>query len=286
MPKAARRILDQSLVLAGHGLLLAWLLLILVPLVIVVLSTVKSNQDLFSNPLGIDLANIKWQNFVDALNGPVGGRPMWNYIGNSVIAAGFSLALAMATGVLAAYGLARSQGRTGRTMTLLFTLLVTVPVLATLVPMFDLMGALHLRNSPAGLSIVYAAFMVPPTTLLLRPYFAAIPAELIEAAWIDGATEARSFRHIVFPLARPSIFGVLIVNAIWVWSELAFATVLLTSPESKTVPVGLLAFKGQYTQEIGVQFAGLVIAALPMVVIYLIFANRVTDGMASGGALK
>jgi len=278
-------ILSQTGRFIGFGLLLTWLVIVIVPLVAAVLNSLKSNIDIFSNPLGLNLGDIRFGNFVEALNGPVGGRPLWEYLGNSFVATILSIVLGMTLGVLAAYGLARSDSRRIATVNRIFTFLIAVPILATLVPTFTLMGALGLRDSPVGITLVYAAFMIPPTALLMRPYFAAVPAELFEAAKLDGAGEARTFIQVILPVVFPTLFGVIVINVIWVWSELALASVLLVTSSSKTLPVGLLAFKGQYSTELGVQFAGLLLGAAPLLALYFFFSRRITEGMA-GGMLK
>lgn len=266
----------------GQVLLGGWFFVILIPLFVAVLSSLKTNNAIYRNPLGLDFATLRPENFIEALQGPQGGAPLWTYVGNSVIASVGSIVIGMSAGILAAYGLARTQTKLSGILNRVFTVLITVPILATLVPLFTLTGALGIRDNPFGLALVYAAFMVPPTTVMMRPYFAAVPRELIEAATLDGATEVRVFLSVVLPVVFPTVLGIIVINVIWAWSELAISLVLLISPGSKTLPVGLLTFQGEYTTNLGVQAAGLLLAAAPMVVIYFIFSRRITDGMAAG----
>ncbi|MEA5117123.1 MAG: carbohydrate ABC transporter permease, partial [Propionicimonas sp.] len=193
-----------------------------------------------------------------------------------------ALVLGISVGILAAYGLARSTGPAMAFVNRYLTVLITVPVLAIIVPVFNLTGALNLRDNLFGVSIVYAALMVPTTTLLMRPYFTSIPVEILEAATIDGAGEVRTFFRVVLPMALPTLLGVIIINTISVWGELTLALVLLVSASNKTLPVGLLAFQGQYFTDMGVQSAGLLIASAPMIVLYFLFSQRITQGMAAG----
>jgi ABC-type glycerol-3-phosphate transport system permease component len=268
--------------IGGQLMLGVWLVVVLVPLIAALLSTVKSNTEIYSDPLGINFSDLRFYDFIDALKGPVGGAPLMDYVGNSVIATLSSIIIGMSTGMVAAYGLARVESRLTKVLTRVFTVLITIPILVTLVPLFFLTGTLGIRDNPFGLGLVYAAFMVPPTTVMMRPFFAAFPRELIESAKLDGAREARTFLRVVLPVVFPKIIGVIIVNVIWAWSELALALVLMVTPGSKTLPVGLLAFQGEYYTNLGVQAAGLVIAAVPMVIVYSIFSRRVTEGMAAG----
>ncbi|MEA5118625.1 MAG: carbohydrate ABC transporter permease [Propionicimonas sp.] len=266
-------------------LLALWALATLFPLAIAVLSSVRNNKDIYVNPIGLDLSRIDWHNYVEAFNGPAGGSPLWVYLQNSVIVTVASLAIGTTCGVLAAYGLARRTDRVMGAVSRYLSALITIPILAILVPIFTLTGTLNIRDNVLGVALVYAATMIPGTTILTRPYFTSIPAELIEAATIDGAGEVRTFLRVVLPLALPAISAVVLVNAIWAWSELTLALVLLISPANKTLPVGLLAFQGQYFTDLGVQSAGLLIAAAPMVILYFFFSQRITQGM-SAGAIK
>ena len=269
--------------LLAQASLIVGAVVILFPLVVAILSSLKNNKEIYSSPLGLDFSNLKFQNFVEAMNGPVGGAPLWTYFLNSVFVVIVALAMGMCLGILAAYGLARTSGRVLSAANQYLTVLIAIPVLSILVPVFNLMGQLNLRDNLFGVCLVYAALMIPTTTVLMRPFFAAIPAEVIEAAKIDGASEARTFTRVVLPMAFPTIVGIIVINAIWVWGELTVALVLLLSPSNKTLPVGLLAFQGQYFTNLGVQSAGLIIAALPMVVLYFFFSQRITQGVAGGG---
>lgn len=124
--------------------------------------------------------------------------------------------------------------------------------------------------------------MAPPTALLMRPYVAALPAELLEAAKLDGASEVRIFLQVVMPVALLTISGVIVMNVISLWREPTLASTQLVDPASKTLPVGLLAFQGQYGTNLGVEFAGLLLAAAPMIVLYFFFSRKVTSGMSIG----
>lgn len=276
----------KTLKVFGQLLLVAWALIVLVPLVLAALASLKSNTDIFADPFGIDLANLRFENYLTAWNGPPGGGPLWQYVANSAIATTGALLIGMTLSTLAAYGLSRSDGVISLFVMRLFTFMLAVPVLAILVPIFFIAGSFGLRNTAVGIGVIYAAFLIPLATLLLRPYFAAIPVELMEAAALDGATPLRTFRSVSLPLVWPAILGVLVIELIGFWSEFAIAVVLLTERESKTLPIGLLAFKGEFFTDLGVQFAGLLIAAAPLVVIYMIFSKRIMEGLSASGMLK
>ncbi len=259
-----------------------WTLIILVPFAGMLLSSLKSNIEIFRDPFGIDLASLKFENYTDAWAGPGGGRPLATYFVNSVVASSVSLLLGISVGTLAAYALARARGAASRWMHIWFIVLLTVPVLVTLVPLFDLTGALGIRNSVLGIALIYSALIVPTTVILMRAYFVSFPLDLVESARLDGLSEMGAFWRVVLPLSQGPLIGVTVVNLLFVWSELALAVVLLLTPDGKTLPVGLTAFKGQYATDFGVQFAGLVIATAPVVLIYILFQRFITRGVALG----
>ncbi len=286
MGRAAASGTGRVLRFGGHVFLLGWLATIVVPIVILLLATVRSNNAIYADPLSLDLGGLRLGNYGQALQGAVGARPLSAYLLNSLLATVLSLGIGLVFGTLAAYGLSRSGPRATVLFTGMFAVLITIPILVTLIPIFDMLGTFGLRNNTIGISLVYAAFMIPPTALLMRPHFAAVPLDLIEAAELDGAGETDVFRRVMLPITLPSLGGVALLNLLWVWSELAFAIVLLVTPASKTLPVGLLAFQGEHSTDIGVQMAGFVMAIAPMVAIYLVFSRRLTDGIGTGGAMK
>jgi len=278
----ARSVIRWSSQSVGYLLLTGWALLAVLPFIVMILGSVKTTAMIFADPFGFP-REARLENFLAAWNGPPGGEPFGRYFLNSALVAGMSLTLGVGAGTLAAYGLARSARRWTGYVHRAFVILLTVPIAVTLVPLFVLAGTLGLRNSVVGLALVYAAYLVPTTTLLMRSYFAGFPIDLLDAARIDGCSELRSFWHVVLPLARGALASVALVGFLWVWSELFYAVALVNAPGSKTLPVGLLLFQGQYFTDRGAQFAGLVIATLPVVALYAVFQRHITQGFALGG---
>jgi raffinose/stachyose/melibiose transport system permease protein len=282
MSGMARRIGGRSGRLVGYLLLTGWALLAVLPFVVMLLGSVKTTAAIYSDPFGLPAAP-RFENFITAWNGPAGGEPLGRYFLNSALVAGMAILLGVGAGTLAAYGLARSGRRWTGYVHGGFVVLLTVPIAVTLVPVFVLAGTLGLRNSVVGLSLVYAAYLVPSTALLMRSFFAGFPTDIIEAAQLDGANELRSFWHVVLPLARGALVSVALLGFLWVWSELFYAVALMNTPGSKTLPVGLLLFQGQYFTDRGAQFAGLVLATVPVVALYAVFQRQITQGFSLGG---
>lgn len=266
---------------SGYVALWAWTALCLAPLVLTVLSSLKSNTEIFASQLALP-GEPRWENYARAWAGTGSDGALPGYLLNSVVVAVVALVLGVGSGTLAAYALARWRSRTSDVIYLWLLVLLTVPLLVTMIPIFGMASSLGLRNNAVALGAIYAAFIVPTAAVLMRAFFQGFPPELVEAARLDGCNEWQAFRKVVLPMSFGAIGGVSILALIWVWGELLFAIVLLTKPEAKTLPVGLLSFRGQYFTDLGVLFAGLVIATGPIVLAYLVFQRRVTKGVTLG----
>jgi ABC-type glycerol-3-phosphate transport system permease component len=251
------------------------------PLIIMLMSSLKSNVDIYAHPLGVP-RHARLDTFTTAWQGPPGQSSLGTYFVNSIEAALLSILLGVGGGTLAGYALVRWQSRWAGALHRMFIVLLSVPLLATVIPIFVLLGNLGLRDSVVGLALVYGAFIVPTAAVLMRSFFVSVPHDLVDAALVDGCSERRAFFGIVLPLSRGALVGVTIINLIWVWSELLFAIVLLNTPESKTLPVGLLGFQGQYFTDVGVQSAALLMATMPIVLVFLIFQRHIAKGLTLG----
>lgn len=262
-------------------LVVLWVVLCAVPLLVAVLSSLKSQTDLVTDPLGLP-KSVDLSNYVQSFVGTLGGQPMTVYLLNSVISTGLGIVLCVAAAVFAGYHLARVSSTPSRVSMGYFLLLLTLPPVVTLIPLFTLTGQLGIRNSPWGLGLVLAAAQLPFAVVLMRTFFGNFPNELIEAASLDGASELRIFRSVVIPLMRGPIGTVALLQGIGMWNELTLAVVLLNTSPGYTVPLGLSLFRTQYSINLGAQFAGLVIAAVPILIAYAVFNKQFIDGLRVG----
>ncbi|MGW3462274.1 carbohydrate ABC transporter permease [Streptomyces olivaceoviridis] len=268
----------------GYLLLLVWTLVTLVPFLSMLLLSLHPTADVYAHPLGLDG---RWtlSNYASAWRGTVGGAPLSTYLVNSVLVTAFSLAIGVICGGLAGYGMARATRRLSGAVSRVMVLALSIPLVVTLIPTFELLGRYRLLNSVLGISLVYAAFITPTIALIMRSVFAAVPRELLEAARIDGCGECAALMRIVLPVSKGGFVSVAMLGLIFVWSEVQFGVVLLTRPQSRTLSVGLLSFQGQFVSDQGAFFAGLAMATFPVVVLFLIFQRYVTSGITLG-ALK
>jgi ABC-type glycerol-3-phosphate transport system permease component len=272
-------------VAVATALLAGWAAAELLPVIAAFLSAFESTTQIISHPLSLP-TSLLWSNFPHAWRGPQFGQPLWRYAVNSSIAVSVGVALGVAAGTTAGYALARTRTRIAL-LNRYFVVLLTIPGIVTWVPLFGLVDKLGLLSNRVGLGIVYAAFITPLVTVLMRSYYMAFPRDLIEAAMVDGASEARIFTRIVLPGSLPTILLIGIIQSIWLWNELALAVILMLDPRSGTLPIGITQLRGQFLSDYGygAQYAALVLAILPIIVLYALVRQRISKSLRFGVTL-
>jgi raffinose/stachyose/melibiose transport system permease protein len=201
---------------------------------------------------------------------------------NSVVVTSLSVTVAVACSVLAAYGFARLRFRGSEVLFVLILLGLMIPPAALIIPLFVEVRALGLYDTHVGLSLVYVAFGLPLSILILRTFFARIPSELIEAARIDGASERWILWDVVVPLARAPIATVAILLFLFAWNDFFLALVLLRDATTYTLPVGIAQFIGQYSTPYELLAAAVITAAAPVFVLYLALHRHFEQGVTEG----
>ena len=159
-----------------------------------------------------------------------------------------------------------------------------VPVQMTLVPLTLLMNALNLIDTLTGLTILYIGFGVPFGVLVMRGFFRTLPTAIIEAARIDGCSWFRIFYRIALPLALPAVISLCILDGVATWNEFILAQIFLRSDELRTLPLGLVQFSTQFSTQYDQLAAAVLIAVVPIVILFLFFQRYFVTGM--GGAVK
>ena len=209
-------------------------------------------------------------------------RGFWVPIRNSLVVAGATTLLCVTLGAMAAYALARLRFR-GKTMILGFILAVTMfPQISIVSPLYLLLRALGLINTYPGLILPYVTFAMPLAVWLLVGFFRQLPADLEEAAFVDGATRWQSFTRVILPIAVPGLATTAILTFIFCWNEFLFALSFTLGPERHTVPVAITLFRGQYQVPWGQILAGSVIATAPVAAMVLAFQRRIVQGLTEG----
>jgi ABC-type glycerol-3-phosphate transport system permease component len=263
------------------GVLIFWAVVELFPILFMFFNSVKTNAEIMGSPFGLPAAP-QLSNYVEAWRGGNLGVPIGRYFLNSLFVTSGTLVLLMFTGSLAAYALARYQFPGSKLAQRSLVWALAIPVHATLIPVFHFLGSLGLRNNYFGLIGVYTAFWLPFTIIVMRAYFESFPRELEEAARIDGCTDFGAFWRVVLPVSRGALASISIINVVGIWSELLFAYVLMNKPDVRTLPVGILSFRGEYQVAWNLIFAGLSIATMPTLLFFLVFQRQITKGMTMG----
>ena len=267
-------------------------IVIIVPVAWVFLASIKQNSEFYGNPWTLP-ASFYWQNFVDAWN----AASMGSYMLNSVIVTVLSLAILLVVALPAAYCLSRFRFRGGRLLNTAFMAGLFINVNYIVVPIFLMMrdwdswmnyffGKTIFLNNLFMLAIVYAATALPFTIYLLSGYFATLPHDFEEAAYIDGAGYGQAMIRVIFPMAQPSILTIILFNFLSFWNEYIISMTLMNSATGqKTLPVGLLNLMqaSQSAAQYGRLYAGLVLVMLPTLILYMCVQKKLTQGMTVGG---
>ncbi|HEX5556544.1 MAG TPA: carbohydrate ABC transporter permease [Gaiellales bacterium] len=259
--------------------LIAFTLSALLPVYVMLSGSLRTQNDFLNHPLGLPTSP-RLSAYHAAINNHF---PQW--LLNSLILTGASVAITLVFSSLAAWGLARWQFMGRDVLLSLIISLMVIPPVVLVVPLFLLGAELDLIDTRRIVIAIYVGLMMPFSVYMLAAYFRTIPRSLIEAAEIDGASSLQVFLRVVVPLSGAPLITLAVVNALWVWNELLIALVFLQSQSSLTLMAGLTGFQNRYNLNIPVVMAGLSIATLPIFALYLFGQRFFMRGLVAG-ALK
>jgi N,N'-diacetylchitobiose transport system permease protein len=218
-------------------------------------------------------------NYQEAL----GDDSLVNALFNSMAVTGITLVVALAFAFLGAVAVSRYRFRTRTSFIVAILVIQMIPAEAMIVSVFRVLDGWYLLNTIVGLSFVYIAFVLPFTIWTLRGFVNGVPADLEEAAMIDGCSRSGAFWRITFPLLAPGLIATGVFAFIQAWNEFVFALVIMTRPESLTLPIWLRAFVlATKATDWAVVMAASTIMAVPVIVFFLIVQHRMTSGLVSG----
>jgi raffinose/stachyose/melibiose transport system permease protein len=249
----------------------------LFPVYALITLSLKDKQQIAAAPLSPP-ASPTFGNFSDAWQRASLGSALLN----STLITVCSLVALIGIGSFAAYFLARCASRMGFRLYVLFLLGIVLPLQLGMIPLFKMVDSMGLLGTYQGLILFYTGIQMPFTIFLYTGFIRALPSDYANAAMIDGAGHLQAFTRVVFPLLRPITGTVLILNAVFIWNDFFTPLLYLGGSARETVPVRIFAFVGQYVSDYGLVFAGLVLAALPIIVIFLVLQRYVIKGFASG----
>lgn len=252
-------------------------LAILLPLLIMYNSSLRSTNELFSAPLAL-ATTPKFENYQEVLL----GNNFFLFLANSVIITGGAMLLNIGLSTTAAYALARYKFKVTGTLYALFLLGLMVPLRLASLPLFILMRDMGLMDTRIALVLVYAAWRFGFSILILYGFFYTLPANLEDAGRIDGANEFQLFRRVMLPLARPGLVIAVIYNAVPVWNDFFFPLIFLRSSQKSPLPLAVANFFGEHSVQWGPLFAFLGLSILPIVLLYLAMSRYFIRGMLAG----
>ena len=185
-------------------------------------------------------------------------------------------------GAMAAHCLARYRFRLNRVIYFILFSTIIFPPQITIISLFQILVQYGLYNSKLGLTLVYVAIQLPLTIYILESFFARIPADLFDAARMDGYSDWEIFWRVALPIALPAVATTVILNFILLWNEFLYAVVLITEEANRTLPLGIQRFIGDTQEDVGMIATGLMIAIIPVIVVYAFFSEKLIQGMTAG----
>jgi raffinose/stachyose/melibiose transport system permease protein len=264
--------------------IVAWTALIIVtmvwvmPFVFVVFTSLKAPRELLTGSAFAPPQTPRWDNFGRAWQ----IANLSRYGTNTLIVSAIKVPLGLLVSSLAAFALSRLRFRYQRALLLSFVMGTMIPVQVALIPLFSTMVSLGLLNNYLGLIVPYIAFGVPYQVFLLNGFFKDIPKELDEAARIDGASNFGIYRRIIMPLSLPALAALFILDFVATWNEFSIALVIMQSSDWWTIPLGLQGFQGRYATQYHLLNATIVMAIIPVLVLYLLFQRYFISGLTKG----
>lgn len=258
--------------------LIIWAVISLFPLYWLLTFSLKDNGEIFGgNIIGLP-QNWLFSNYESAL---IGGK-VGLYLANSIIVTGATILLTALVSLMAAYALTRMVWRGRRAMNVFFLLGLMIPIHAALLPLFLVMSRLKVLSTHLALILPYTGFAISMAILIISGFIDGIPRELEEAACIDGASIYQIVFRIITPMLMPAISTVMIFTFLQSWNELLFAQVFISTDTARTLTAGIQTMYGQYQTDWGPIGAALVVATLPILVIYLLMSGQVQKSLVAG----
>lgn len=262
---------------AAFILAIFWLAVSFMPFVFMVLNSFKEKFEMLTKGVFQLPDSLNWNNYTELLKGGFG-----TYFKNSVIVLAISLILLLFIAACASYPLARFKFKLANPIYALIVACMSIPVHITLIPVFKMAKSTGLYDSIWALIGPYIAFAVPISVFILTSFMKEIPREIEESAEIDGCGKIQMFFSMILPLAKPGLATLAIYNGVNMWNEFSFAYTLTQSSANRTLPLAIWEFQGQYSMNTPMIMAVLTLTLLPMIIMFIIFQDKLVKGMTAG----
>jgi multiple sugar transport system permease protein len=277
-PKSNARTLA---IVIAYAILIALLFFALAPVALMIGTAFKPNVEIFQVPPRWLPRAPTLSNFQKVMFNS--GIP--RYALNSIIIATLMTFTALVLGTMAGYGFSRFKFRGNRALSLFMLLGQLIPLIALIVPFFQIFDAVGLLDTKIGIALAHLTTALPLVTWMSASYFSTIPVELDEAAILDGCTRMQALRKVVLPVALPGIISIALFAFLMSWNEFVLASVLTNTDNSKTLPIGLSEFATMFTVDWGSTMAAAFLMTVPVVAVFLLFQKQFVSGL-SAGAVK
>lgn len=254
-----------------------WLLVALIPFVFMIVNSFRKQFDMLSQ--GVFHFPDPWffDNYPNIIK-----AGFFGYFIRSVIVVVISMIIMLAVSAFAAYPLSRMKFKLRGLIYAFIVAMMSIPMHVTLIPIFKMTKAMGIYDKLSSLIGPYVAFALPMSVFILTAFMMTIPKEIEESAEIDGCNKFSNFFRIILPLSKSGLSTLAIYNGVSMWNEFAFANTLLISPANKTLPLALGQFKGEHSADMPLMLAVLVLSALPMIILFVVFQDKLVKGMMAG----
>jgi raffinose/stachyose/melibiose transport system permease protein len=268
--------------IARFVILLVVAFVIVVPIAYAILGGFKTNGQLVGDPVSVLPKDWQFSNYYDVLFGANGGT-FWREALNSLIVAVVMVGLTVGFASLAAFTFARMVFRGREALYMLFAIGLLFPLTVAILPLYVLIKQLGLDANLLGVALPQAAFALPMTIIILRPFFRSIPAELEDAAKIDGCSTFGFFWRVLLPLSRPALATVSVLAVVSTWNAFLLPLIVLSGADQWTLPLGVMNFSTEYVSDQAKILAFTVVSLLPAIVFYLFAERQLVSGLTAGG---
>jgi ABC-type glycerol-3-phosphate transport system permease component len=250
----------------------------LYPLYFMMINALKTRPGYYTNPFSLPPAPLQWINF----SAMVSQFKILLLFRNTFIICVGTILLLILLGVTGSYAFAKLRFRWTQPVYIAIVATLFIPAQVTMIPMYVLFAKVDLVNSYTGVILAYTAQFIPEVVMLMTANFRSIPNEMLEAAEIDGCRYGNVLRHVVLPTGRAAVFLTIIFYFIVMWNDLFIPMILLQKMDMRTVTVALASLIARYTGDPPYQFAGLLLSAIPALIVYIVFQQYIVKGLTAG----
>ena len=253
------------------------LVLFVFPLFMILINSFKSRIEIVRNPIALP-TDWSWSNYTEAFT----TMNFTSALTNSLIVTVLSVILILVFSSALAFFLVRWKWKMNNIIFMVLIASMIIPFQAIMIPFVSLYGNIGLLNSKWSLIYFYLGFGISLSTFMYHGFVKGVPKEMDEAALIDGAGKVRLFSQIIFPILKPITTTIAILDVLWIWNDFLLPSLVLVSPEDRTLPLSTFYFFGKYTSNYGVAMAALVLSMIPVVIFYIAMQRQIIEGVVEG----